>query len=47
MQTHRILDNAEAGLDRIGGEFLADSGFENEEPDTTDFLIISAIPRED
>jgi hypothetical protein len=34
MQIHTVLDNAKAGLAEIGGEFLAGSGFENEDPDT-------------
>jgi hypothetical protein len=34
MQIHTVLDNAEVGLAEIGGEGLADSGFENEDPDT-------------
>ncbi len=34
MQTHKVLDNAEADLAGIGGEVLAGSGFENEDPDT-------------
>lgn len=37
MQIYRILDNADADLAEIGGEVLADSGFENEDPDT-DFV---------
>jgi len=51
MQIHKTLDNAEADLARIGGEALAGSGFENEEPDT-DFAAdvitgIAANQRED
>ena len=37
MQIHKLLDNAEADLAGIGGEVLAGSGFENEDPDT-DFV---------
>ena len=33
MQIHKVLDNAEAVLAEIGGEVLAGSGFENEDPD--------------
>ena len=51
MQIHTVLDNAEAVLAEIGGEVLADSGFENEDPDT-DFAVdavtlIAANQRED
>jgi len=51
MQIHKVLDNAEALLAGIGGEVLADSGFENEDPDT-DFTadvvtVIGANQRED
>ncbi len=51
MQIHTILDNAEAVLAEIGGEVLAGSGFENEDPDT-DFAAdvvtpIAANQRED
>ena len=51
MQIHTVLDNAEAGLARIGGEVLTGSGFENEDPDT-DFaadvvIAIAANQRED
>jgi hypothetical protein len=51
MQIHKVLDNAEADLAGIGGEVLAGSGFENEEPDT-DFAAgvvtaIAASQRED
>jgi hypothetical protein len=44
MQIHRVLDNAEADLAGIGGEVLAGSGFENEDPDT-DFAadVVTAI----
>jgi hypothetical protein len=34
MQIHKFLDNAEADLAGIGGDVLAGSGFENEDPDT-------------
>ena len=34
MQIHTFLDTAEADLAGIGGEVLAGSGFENEDPDT-------------
>ena len=34
MQIHTVLDNAGAVLAEIGGEVLAGSGFENEDPDT-------------
>ena len=34
MQIHTFLDTAGADLDGIGGEVLAGSGFENEDPDT-------------
>jgi hypothetical protein len=34
MQIHKALDVAEADLAGIGGEVLAGSGFENEDPDT-------------
>ena len=51
MQIHTFLDTAEADLAGIGGEVLAGSGFENEEPDT-DFaadvvIAIAANQRED
>jgi hypothetical protein len=51
MQIHTILDNTEAVLAEIGGEVLAGSGFENEDPDT-DFAAdvvtpVAAIQRED
>ena len=44
MQTHEVLDNAEADLAVIGGEVLAGSGFENEDPET-DFAadVVTAI----
>ena len=35
MQIHTFLDTAEADLAGIGGEVLAGSGFENEDPDTS------------
>lgn len=51
MQIHKTLDNSEADLARIGGEVLAGSGFENEDPET-DFgadviTAIAANQRED
>jgi hypothetical protein len=51
MQIHTVLDNAEAVLAGIGGELLAGSGFENDDPDT-DFAAdvvtpVAANPRED
>ena len=51
MQIHKVLDNAEADLAGIGGEVLAGSGFENEDPDP-DFpadvvTAIAANQRED
>ena len=51
MQIHKVLDNADADLARIGGEVLAGSGFENEDPDT-DFAAevvpaVAANQRED
>ena len=51
MQIHTVLDNAEAVLAELGGEVLAGSGFENEDPDT-DFAadvitVFAANPRED
>lgn len=51
MQIHKVLDNAGADLAGIGGEGLAGSGFENEDPDT-DFAAdlvtaIAANQRED
>jgi hypothetical protein len=44
MQIHKILDNAEADLAGIGGEVLAGSGFENEDPEA-DFAadVVTAI----
>ena len=44
MQNHTFLDTAEADLAGIGGEVLAGSGFESEDPDT-DFAadIVTAI----
>jgi hypothetical protein len=51
MQTHTVLDDAEAGLAGIGGEILAGSGFENEDPDNDfasgEFADIAATQRED
>ncbi len=51
MQTHTVLDPAEARLAGIGGEILAGSGFENEDPDTDfardEFTLVAASPRED
>ena len=51
MQIHTVLDNAEAVVAEIGGEVLAGSGFENEDPDT-DFAAdvvapVAANQRED
>lgn len=51
MQIHKSSDNAEAVLAGMGGEGLAGSGFENEDPDT-DFAAdvataIAANQRED
>jgi hypothetical protein len=51
MEIHTVLDTAEPGLAGIGGEFLAGSGFENEDSDT-DFAaevvtVNAADPRED
>ena len=34
MQIHTFLDTTEANLAGIGGEVLAGSGFENEDPET-------------
>ena len=34
MQIHTFLDTAEADSAGIGGEVLAGSGFENEDPET-------------
>ena len=44
MQIHTFLDTAEADLAGIGGEVLAGSGFENEDPET-DFAaeVITAV----
>ena len=44
MQIHKILDTAEADLAGIGGEVLAGSGFENEDPET-DFAanVVTAV----
>ena len=44
MQIHTFLDTAEADLAGIGGEVLAGSGFENEDPDT-DFAaeVVTAV----
>jgi hypothetical protein len=44
MQIHKLLDNAEADLAGIGGDVLAGSGFENEDPET-DFAadVVTAI----
>ncbi len=44
MLIHNFLDNAEVDLAGIGGEVLAGSGFENEDPDT-DFAadVVTAI----
>lgn len=51
MQTHTVLDPAEAVLAGIGGEMLTGSGFENEDCDTDfasdEFTVIAASPRED
>ena len=51
MKIHTVLDNPESVLAGIGGEVLAGSGFENEDPDT-DFAVdavtlIAANQRED
>ena len=51
MQNPTFLDTAEADLAGIGGEVLAGSGFENEDPDT-DFAAdvvtpVAANQRED
>jgi hypothetical protein len=43
MQIHTVLDNAEVVVAEIGGEVLADSGFENEDPDT-DFAADVVTP---
>ena len=44
MQIHTFLDSAETDLTGIGGEVLAGSGFENEDPET-DFAanVVTAI----
>ena len=44
MQIHTFLDTAEVDLAGIGGEVLAGSGFENEDPET-DFAadVVTAI----
>ena len=44
MQIHTFLDTAEADLAGIGGEVLAGSGFDTEDPET-DFAadVITAI----
>ena len=51
MQIHTVLDNTEAVMAEVGGEVLAGSGFENEDPDTDfasdEFAVIAASPRED
>ena len=51
MQIPIVLDNAKVGLAEIGGEFLAGSGFENEEPESdfvADIITVTATnPRED
>jgi hypothetical protein len=51
MQIHRVLHNSDADLAGIGGEVLAGSGFENEDPDTSfaaDVVtLIAANQRED
>jgi len=49
MQIHKFLNNAEPDLAGIGGEVLAGSGFENEDPDTdfaADVVPITANQRE-
>jgi hypothetical protein len=51
MQIHKVLDNVDAVVAEIGGEVLAGSGFENEDPET-DFAVdavtvIAANQRED
>ena len=49
MQISTVLENAEAGLADIGGDTLAGSGFENEQPDTdfaADVIAVAANPRE-
>jgi hypothetical protein len=50
MQIRTFLDNAEADLVGIGGEVLAGSGFENEDPETdfaADAVTAIANQRED
>ena len=51
MQFHRVLHNSDADLAGIGGEVLAGSGFEHEDPDTdftTDVVApLAANQRED
>ena len=44
MQIHTFLETAEADLAGIGGEVLAGSGFENEDPET-DFAadVVTAV----
>ena len=44
MRIHRVSNNAEPDLAGIGGEVLAGSGFENEDPET-DFAadVVTAI----
>jgi hypothetical protein len=44
MQIHKVLDNDGADLVRIGGDVLAGSGFEDEDPET-DFAadVVTAI----
>ena len=51
MQIHTFLETAEADVAGIGGEVLAGSGFENEDPET-DFAadvvtVVAANQRED
>ena len=43
MKTRTILDNPEPVVAEIGGEVLAESGFENEDPDT-DFAADVVAP---
>ena len=43
MQIHTVLDNAEAVLAEIGGEVLADSAFENEDPDTDFAEVVTPL----
>jgi hypothetical protein len=51
MQIYNAFDAAESGLVEIGGEFLAGSGFESEQPDgdfSADVINIAAAqPGED